>query len=241
MIDNILYRRSYPISDSVNVVIPTVGEILDNEDGYNDAVSLFTSMPIDLMVPLDDAGIDFTSINEYELFLMLFEGAKKNTDKKIDTHLVLGDLDIAHFEVCINNETQKIVLYDSSSNIEIGRKEYNQISSVLRKINRIEKNRRKPANEDAKKYMLERARIKMKRRSRKEFSQLEQLIVAMVNTEQFKYDFESVRNMTIYQFNESVCQIIKKINYDNRMYGIYAGTVNPKELDQDDLNWLTHK
>jgi hypothetical protein len=62
----------------------------------------------------------------------------------------------------------------------------------------------------------------------------------MVNTEQFKYDFEGTRELSIYQFNESVQQIIKKTDYDNRMYGVYAGTVNPKELSKDDLNWLIH-
>lgn len=239
--DNLLYKASYPINDSISIVIPTVGQILDDEDGYNDAVSFFTSMPIDLMVPLDDAGIDFTSINEYELFLMLFEGAKKNEGNRVDVSLILGDIDLFKFDVCVNNQTQKIVLYNQESGMEIGRKEYNQIGAVLRKINHLEKNRKKPANDDAKKYMLERARTKMKRKSRKEFSQIEQLIVAVVNTEQFKYDYESVRNLTIYQFNESVSQIIKKINFDNRMYGVYAGTVNPKELSQDDLNWLIHK
>ena len=241
--DNILYRSSYPVNDSISVVIPKVGQILDNEEEYNDAVFLFTSMPIDLMVALDDAGIDFTSINEYDLFLKLFLGLKEREedDRGIDTSLILGDLDLMDFDLCINRETQKIVLYNEKLDIVIGRKEHSQIAAVLRKINRMEKNRRKPANEDAKKYMLDRARTKMKRRNRKEVSQLEQLIVAMVNTEQFKYDFESVRNLSIYQFNESVRQVIKKINYDNQMYGVYTGTLNPKELSQDDLNWLIHK
>ena len=67
------------------------------------------------------------------------------------------------------------------------------------------------------------------------------MIVALVNTEQFKYDFDGVRDLTIYQFNESARQIIKKIDYDNRMRGVYAGTVDIKDLSQDDLNWLTHK
>ena len=78
-------------------------------------------------------------------------------------------------------------------------------------------------------------------RNRKQESQLEPLIIAMVNAEQYKYDFEGTRELSIYQFNESVRQIIKKVDYDNRMYGIYAGTINAKELSQDDLNWLTHK
>ena len=49
------------------------------------------------------------------------------------------------------------------------------------------------------------------------------------------------RELSIYQFNESVRQIIKKIDYDNKMHGIYAGTVSAKDLSQDDWNWLTHK
>ena len=72
-------------------------------------------------------------------------------------------------------------------------------------------------------------------------SQLEELIVALVNTEQYHYGFEGTRELSIYQFNESVRQVIKKIDYDNKMHGIYAGTVSAKDLSQDDLNWLTHK
>ena len=234
--ENLLYRRDYPVTDSISVVIPTFGQILDIEDLYYDVVSAFTAMPIDFMVQLDDAGIDFTTINAFDLFIMLSEGLKK-----VDTSLVLKDINLSEFELCVNNQTKKLVLYNQKSGIEIGRREHSQIASALRRINHLEKNRKKPGNDDAKQYMLERMRQKMKRHSRTEASQLEQLIVAMVNTEQFKYDFESVRNITIYQFNECVRQIVNKVNYDNRMIGVYSGTVNVKELSQDELNWLVHK
>ena len=234
--ESLLYRRDYPVTDSISVVIPTVGQILDNEDLYNEVVSAFTAMPIDFMVQLDDAGIDFTTINAFDLFIMLSEGLKK-----VDTSLVLKDINLSEFELCVNNQTKKLVLYNQESGIEIGRREHSQIASALRRINHLEKNRKKPGNDDAKQYMLERMRQKMKRHPRTEASQLEQLIVAMVNTEQFKYDFESVRNITIYQFNECVRQIVNKVNYDNRMIGVYSGTVNVKELSQDELNWLVHK
>ena len=112
----------------------------------------------------------------------------------------------------------------------------------MRKIHHLERNNRKPANGEAKEYMIKRARDKMRRnKSRTTDSQLEELIVAMVNTEQFHYGFEGTLELSIYQFNESVRQIIKKIDYDNKMYGVYAGTVSAKDLSQDDLNWLTHK
>ena len=90
--------------------------------------------------------------------------------------------------------------------------------------------------------MLSRAREKQKRnKNRKKDSQTELLIMAMVNSPEFKYNFETVRDLSIYQFNESVRQIINRVDYNNRMYGIYSGTLNVKDLSQDDLNWLTHK
>jgi hypothetical protein len=156
--------------------------------------------------------------------------------------MLFGDLDLKSFEMAVSEQNGQIVLLDRKRDIVIDRAIHGQIAGVLRKIHHLEKNRRKPANEEAKRYMLERARIKAQRdRNRQRYSQLEPLIIAMVNTEQYKYNFEETRDLSIYQFNESVRQIIKKVDYDNRMYGVYSGTINAKELSQDDLNWLSHK
>lgn len=234
---NLLYHDSYSINDSIHIVIPTVGQILDNEDEYYNLVSALTAMPIDMMVQLDDAHIDFTQINAYELFLLLFKGIREQ-----NTSLIFGDLDLSKFTIHENPQNGTLTLYDKVNDIRIDRAVHAQIAATLRKIHHLKKNRRKPANKEAKDYMLERARIKLKRhRDRKEDSQLESLIIALVNTEQFKYDFDGTRELSIYQFNESVRQIMKKIDYDNRMYGIYTGTLNPKDFSQDDLNWLTRK
>lgn len=234
---NLLYKREYPINDSIKIVIPSVGEIIDNEEEYYNIVTVLTAMPIDVLVQLDDAGIDFTEISEYELFLLMSAGLKN-----MDTHLVFGDLDLSKFELAVNQQNGNVVLRDPENDIVIDRAIHSKIAGVLRRIHHLEKNRRKPANKEAKDYMLRRAREKMRRnRNRKQESQLEPLIIAMVNAEQYKYDFEGTRELSIYQFNESVRQIIKKVDYDNRMYGVYTGTINAKELSQDDLNWLTHK
>lgn len=234
---NLLYQRQYKINNSIGIIIPTVGEIIEDEDNYYNIVTLLTAMPIDLMVQLDDIGIDFTSINEYELFLLLFSGLKDQ-----DTSLVFGDMDLSNFEIKTNDQNGLIILEDQNTGIRIDRALHSQIAATLRKIHHLTKDRRKPGNDDAKKYLLKRAREKSKRyANRKEESQLESLIVAMVNTEQYKYNFETTKGLSIYQFNESVRQVIKKVDYDNKMHGVYAGTVSVKDLSQDDLNWLTHK
>jgi len=234
---NLLYRGEYPINDFIKIVIPTVGEIIDDEDNYYTLVSVLTAMPIDLLVQLDDAGIDFTKINEYDLFLLLFPDLQQR-----DTHLIFGDLDLSKFTPFVSTQNGHIVLRDKASGVTIDRAILSKISGVLRRIHHLKKDRRKPIDEGTKDYMIERARTKMRRnQNRKKDSQLESLIVAMVNTEQYKYDFEGTRELSIYQFNECVRQIIKKVNYEHTMTGIYAGTIDAKNFNHDELNWLTHK
>ncbi len=234
---NILFKNRYAINDDIGICIPTVEEVLDNEDSYYGLVAALTAMPMDLMVQLDDAGIDFTTIDEYELFLMLFKDIQR---QGLDTHLIFGDLDISKFEIMVNSKTNQVVLYDRQNDIVIDRLIQNQIANTLRKIHNLEKNDRRPGNEEGKIYLLDLARRKMKRHRRSQESQLEQIIISMVNTEQYKYNYESTKQLTIYQFNESVKQVIRKINYDNRMHGVYSGTINTKDLSQDDFNWLAH-
>ena len=230
-----MYKKSVSVTNKISLNIPTVGEVIDHEDDYYSLVLLFTSMPIDMMVQLDDVGIDFTTIDDYELFLILFQGMGG-----VDASLLFGDMDMSKFELATSENTGDIVLINTEDDIVIDRGVYGEIAELLRKINHLEKNIKKPANEDAKKFMISRARKKLKR-NKKAGSMLDDLIISMVNTEQYKYNYEQTRDISIYQFNESVNQIIQKIDYDNQMIGIYTGNIDAKEMSQDQLNWLTHK
>lgn len=234
---SLLYEDSLRINDYLEVKIPTVREILDNEEQYYGIVSSLVATPFDMMVQLDDAGIDFTRIDDYELFLMMFQ-----TIRTQDTSLIFGDLDLSAFEPAINEETNMIVLIDQNTGAIIDKPIYFKIASALRKIHHLERNRKKAGNGEARRYLLERARAKLKRQRRKQYdSQLDPLIIAMVNTQEFKYNYEETKALSIFQFNESVIQIVKKVDYLNKMHGVYSGTVSVKDLKQEDLNWLTHK
>lgn len=234
---NILYKSEIAINDFVSIRIPTVGEVLEDEDGYYNLVQLLTAMPIDLMVMLDDSGIDFTQITDYDLFILIFSALKQ-----CDTHLVFGDLDLTPFELAIDADTGRAIMLDPATERKFDRALQLNIANTLRKIHHLEKNIKKPGNEEARKYMIERARKKMNRAKRQQSdSQLEDLIISMVSTEQYKYDFAGTRELTIYQFNECVRQIIHKVNYSNIMFGIYSGNVSSKDISQDELNWLKHK
>jgi len=232
--NNILFKSFCPINDKIGIYIPTVDEVLENEADYYGLVSSLTAMPIDLMVQLDDAGIDFTEITEYQLFQSLFFGIREQ-----DTHLIFGDLDLTKFEPGINPQNNTFIFYDEENDIVIDEAIYIEIAETLRKIHHLEKNIKKPGNLEGKLYMIQKERKRLKKLKDKKFvSQLEPLIVALVNTPEFKYDFATVQDLTIYQFNESVRQVIHKVEYNNRMFGIYSGTVSAKDLPQKDLTWI---
>ena len=234
---SLLYKTEVPVTDRIILKIPTVGEIIDREDDYYAEVSMLTAMPADYMVQLDDLKINYDEINEYDLFFILFKSIQEN-----DTGMVFKDLDLGKFEFAVNKESGQPVLYDETDDIVIDRVIHTKIADILRKMHRLEKNTKKPGNEEARQYLIERARKKARRARRSQRqSQLEQLITAMVNTEEFKYGYEGTRELTIYQFNESVRQIQHKVDYNNIMRGVYAGTVDPKSVGQDALNWLIHK
>lgn len=96
---SLLYARSYPVNDKISIRIPTVGEILEDEARYNSIVSCVISTPYDFMVYLDDMGIDFEELTEYDLFLLLFPSLQAT-----DTGILFGDLDLSKFSPAINEE-----------------------------------------------------------------------------------------------------------------------------------------
>ena len=88
--------------------------------------------------------------------------------------------------------------------------------------------------------MLQKARKKMKRKKKQKQpdSQIEDLIVALVNTAEFPYDYESVKGISIYQFYASLKQIVHKVKFDKTMIGVYAGTVSFDKLGNDERSWI---
>lgn len=231
---NLLYEDKIRINDNISVMIPAVEDVLRDEENYYRLVNVLTAVPYDMMVQLDDIGVDFTEIDDYDLFRLLFPGLAQE-----DTSLIFGPLDLSKFETSINKRNGTVVLRDPGTDIIIDRGIFHSIAAVLRELHHLEKTIKRPGNEEAKRYLLERTRKKLARRkSRKTKSELQSLIVAMVNSSEFKYDYETVRSISIYQFNQSVHQIINKTDWQNRMHGVYAGTVDAKRLTEDEMSWI---
>lgn len=240
MAKSILYETKHKINDFITIKVPMIKDIIEDEDNYFSNIALMVATPYDMMVQLDDIKIDFAQIDEWDLFLLLF-----NELKTRDLSLIFDELDLNDFvmaeEITSDNKSGNMVLVNPKTDAKINRAVHEQICQYLRKTLQLQKNDKKPANEEARKFLIERTRTKLKRRKKQHLeSQIEKYIVALVNTSEFPYTYESVLGLTINQFYASLHQIIKKIKYDKLMIGCYAGTVNMKELDQNELNWISN-
>ncbi len=233
-----LKLSSVQIPDTkLSIRIPTVGEILDDEQNYYNIISSLTASPYQYMVQLNDVfHIDYTTITDYDLFKMLFSAYLQS-----DLSIVFGDLNISDFKIKTDN--QKDILMSPSSGIEINEKVYNDLANIIRKINLLEKVNYKPGNESAKKYLLEKERRRQKRNAKKPYEPyLEKIVIALVNTSEFPYDYDSCMDLSIYRFNQSFKQIQHKIAFDKTMIGVSAGTVDTSKLSNKDvLTWIPNK
>lgn len=240
MVNNksLLKLSSVDIIQKLSVRIPTVGEILDDEQSYYNLISSLTAIPYQYMVQLDDLGIDFTQITDYQLFMMLFPSFAQG-----DIRALFGEIDLSDISVHLNNQNGTQVLYSHKNDIEINEFVYTQLVEVLRRINNVEKFKGKPGNDAARKYLIDKERKRQKRRPNKPYEPyLEKLVVALVNSPEFKYNYEEVMDLSIYKFNQSFKQIQTRITFDNTMIGVYAGTVDTSKLnDRSCLSWLQIK
>lgn len=287
-------KKSFLKLSSIDVVpnltlkIPTVGEILDDERTYYSITSSLTASPFQYMVQLDDMGIDYTSIDEWQLFRMLFmsycnqELIYKMKIKELELEMrkyptasdtclecknqieILNDKiqengfnvifkdfqltseingQLVTFNEYRYKDNDEIVLFNPVTQVEINKLIYNDLADLIRKINLFEKVKSKPGNESARKYLLEKERKKQKRNAKKPYEPyLEKLVIALVNTEEFPYDYETCMDLSIYKFNQSFKQIQHKIAFNNTMVGVYAGTVDTSKMSNKDiLSWVANK
>ena len=235
---SLLKMSSVEITPKLFVRIPTVGEILEDEKSYYTLINSLTATPFQYMVQLDDMGIDFTTINDYQLFLLIFPSFAKT-----DMSILFGNIDFSDIEVKTNTQNDSAILHSEKNDIIIDELVYSEIVKAIRKINGLQRENRKPGNDEAKEFRINLERKKQKRNARKPYDPyLEKMVVALVNRPEFKYNYEQVEDLSIYQFNKSFEQIKTSINFENTMIGVYAGTVDTSKLkDKSCLSWLPIK
>lgn len=235
---NLLRISDYEINDKIAVHVPTVNEIFDfGDQKYYSIVQSLISTPFDLMVELDDIGIDFETITNYQLFMLMLESIAANES---DTSILFGSLNLKDFREADNLKTGERILWNKKDDIIIDRMIALEICNVIRKIHFWEAPIGQAGNAEAKRYLIERNRLKKQRLAKKPYkSFLESMIISLVNTEEFPYNYETVMGLSVYKLNASWRQIQKKKHWEQTMNGCYFGTVDINKIDLEKISWLS--
>lgn len=213
---------------------------MENEDEYWSVVNALTAVPFQYQVMLDDIGLDYEKVSDYQLFCMLLPMYAQNPDS---LKLVFGDIEWYDVAVYHNNQNDSEVLYSELAGATVfDEYSYMRFVKLLRELAHVKRCTTKAGNSHAKKYFLDKERKKQKQNANKKQEPtryLEKLVIAMVNAPEFKYNYEECMNLTISTFFNSFDQIQKRINFNNVMQGVYAGTVDTSKMsDKSVLSWI---
>lgn len=263
-----LYRgKDVRINDYINIHTPTLDEIYEyGEKEYFSFINVICSVGADLKWQLDELGIDYTKVDDYELFSQFLIGMidsnispiifgdkidfkKMNLiyNDKIDDYVLIQHIDnIQEIEKkTIKNNLKKAMykpieteIIDNSYDIIIDRFIYSKIVSILRYMHGLKRNNEKPMNEMTRRFLIDEAKENYEINKDKPYeSQLFNLISTLVNTEGFKHDEVTVFNMNVVAFFDSVKRIQKIQKANLLLQSGYSGFgINLKDVRKQDTD-----
>lgn len=229
------FGEDYYINDKIKISQPTIGDIVEfGEREYYSMVYTLTCIPSDMKSQLDDMGINYMEIEDFELFMMLTRGLTKES-----TYLLFGDLDFSQFEPCINQENNEKCLYDKENDIVIDKLIYLKIVSYLRKLHSIKPKVQKAANETTRKILIQLDRDKIKKAQNEPYkSQLKILISAMMRYPGFKYKKNELKECGLYEFMDTVQGSQIYVSTTALLSGMYSGMIDTSKIDKKEFNWM---
>jgi hypothetical protein len=229
------FNEPFYINDKIAVYMPTIGDIVEfGERKYYSTVHTLTCIPSDMKSQLFDMGIDYETISDFELFIMLTRGLTQD-----DTKLVLGELDLSKFNVFTNQENGELVLYNQESDTVIDKLIYMKIVEYIRKVHNIKPKIEKAANKTTKKILIQLDRDRIKKAQKEPYkSQLKELISAMMRYPGFKYKKNELKECGLYEFMDTVQGSQIYVSTTALLSGMYSGMVDTSKINKKEFNWM---
>lgn len=252
-IDKLKILRGKPIkiSDLLTIYQPTIGEIEEvGEQKVLNALWMMCSCAWDMPATFADMGIDFMSVPDWQFFIQVVQSFPMETTK-----LVFGDLDFQKLKPMSfkksEDDTEGQIVLANIEPIIIGDKEYqpaqyifteqmyHEMIPYIREMIGFSHKGRKAKNKTTAQILIMDDR---KQRSRHKDDVYESMfhngIISLVNTEEFPYTYETVFDLTMYQFTKSLIQIQGKKQACSMLQGSMSGFVDTSKIPSSNFQWL---
>ena len=263
-----IYRGSdISITDKIIVTQPTIDQIIEfGEKRYFQAIHCLTGVGADFKWQLwDYFGIDYTTIDDFELFKKMIWGSlssKKHIYKELTENrekyaeqlkniseeelaemlvnplsLILKDIDLADFEEYESDRNDETILYDKEHDITIDRLVYSRIVDAVRKIHGFKRNNEIPGNESTKMIFIDDAREEAMMAAQKPYKSVLQPLISALAVKTGQLGNDSIWNTKIYMFFDSIKRINKIQDATLLLQGAYSGFASLKGVDKTRLDW----
>lgn len=227
---------SYEVNEKIKMISPTVGDIIEFGDSrYYSAVFSLTCIPSDLISTLWDMGIDWETFDDFELFIMMTRSLSKE-----DTSLIFEDLDLSAMKIKVNSETEDICLVNEETGQVIDRLAYLKIVEYLRKYHNITPKIKRARDKGTKRILITLDREdKVKALKETEGkSRLKPMISAMMRYPGFKYKSNELKELTMYEFMDTVRGSAVFISSTSLLQGSYSGFCDTSKIDKKAFDWM---
>lgn len=230
---------------SVTVYSPTMGEayINSDENDFMATLNIFTTNTTALRVFLDDLGMDWNEVTDFQLFTLLY----KQTNPEI-VKLLLGDLDLQGFSVYEkrgkDEDTGHIVLYNKEQEVEIDEEVYQYMHQYLQAVFHMKPDEKITKDPLLKKWYLEKDRrdaaykARQKEKKDDEDSTMQPIISACVNHPGFKYKLHEVEDMGVAEFFDAVSRLNIYENTRALLSGSYSGMCDLSKVPKELFNFM---
>lgn len=255
------------ITDKIIVIQPTIDQIIEfGEKRYFQTVHTLTGVGADFKWQLwDYFGIDYTQIDDFELFKKMICGllsSKKKIYEELKKHpeqyeehtskmtkedweellfnpisLVLKDLDFADFEEYKLDKSPETILYDKEHDITIDRFVYSRMVDAVRKIHGFNRNNQLPANDITKMFLIDDAREEAMMASQKEYKSILKPLISALAVKTGQLGSDSIWNTKVNMFFDAIKRINKIQDATLLLQGAYSGFASLKGVDKDRLDW----
>lgn len=230
----LLSGKQVKITDKIMYSQPKLYDVIQfGEQEYYQILSNMTAIPSDMKSVLWDAGIDWMEFSDMELFYAMTQNMPIEK-----TNIFFPEIDFSTFEL-IKNQDDDLIMYSKKQDIIIDKFVFAKMQTCLCKSHGITKKIEKAGNKFTKQILIDEDRQNRELNKNKPFkSNLYGLVSSMVNYAGFKYNYNSVWELTMFQFMDAV-QRARLIDSTNHLLnGVYAGTIDSKKIKNEKFNWM---
>lgn len=255
----------FQLTTQIRLHHPTINEILllgngiHCEDFYWSYVQSLICDPYSHMIMLEDLGKNFMETTAFEVFILqwkhcqeLYLQNKEFYDSK-NANPLQHIFDALNFFICGKREYllsqyedgTPCIIDQANPSFHITKEVFEYLCDWVTQINKIDYSGRiKPADENARKILIEDTRDELKKRKKKltkESPDTQNYIGNLLSAVSFGGNGSinpfNIKNCKIYWILEAFSIDSKKSNASHILDGLYHGTLSMKNINQKELNW----